>query len=505
MTDQASRLYTAEQVRRLDKCAIESHRIPGIDLMERAGGSTFGAARMAFPEARKYLVFCGGGNNGGDGYIVARLAREAGLEALVCVLKDPAELSGDAAIAAERWRKAGGAVQPWPLDSIEACDLVFDALLGTGLDREPAGDYGAAVDLINRSGKAVVAVDIPSGLNADTGVAMGRAVEADVTVTFIGSKRGLFTADGPDYAGDVRFYDLETPQSVRDSEPEHGILIQESLLGKLFPKRRRNSHKGSYGWMLGVGGNHGMSGAVRLAGEAALRSGAGKVTLATRSEHAALVNLSCPELMVRGVEDAGQIQALLGQVDAVVTGTGLGQTAWSLAMMEACLKSPAPVVMDADGLNLLGRVSTRSREMASSGPGECRWIMTPHPAEAGRLLGCSSREIQSDRVGAALRLAEDYRAVVVLKGCGTIVADPQGRYAICPFGNPGMASAGTGDVLAGVIGALVAQGLGLWHAAMAGVLAHALAGDLAAAQMGERGMLASDITARLPAVLNPAR
>jgi hydroxyethylthiazole kinase-like uncharacterized protein yjeF len=492
-------LYTAEQVRRLDKCAIEGHSIPGIDLMERAGNSTFDAARLAFPAARKYLVFCGGGNNGGDGYIVARLAREAGLEAVVCALKDPAGLHGDAAIAAARWREAGGDVQFWPLDRMEGCDLVFDALLGTGLDREPAGDYGAAVDLINRSGKAVVAVDIPSGLNADTGVAIGRAVAADMTVTFIGCKRGLYTADGPDYAGEVRFYDLETPQSVRDSEPEYGTLIQESFLIDVLPQRRRNSHKGSYGWMLGVGGNRGMSGAVRLAGEAALRSGAGKVTLATRSEHAALVNLACPELMVRGVEQAQQIQELLGQVDVLVTGTGLGQTSWSDDMLQACLKATVPVVIDADGLNLLARLSLEAAALPRN-----NWILTPHPAEAGRLLACSSREIQSDRVGAALRLAERYDAVIALKGCGTVIAAPQGRYAICPFGNPGMASAGTGDVLAGVIGAMVAQGLDLWQAALAGVLAHALAGDLAAAQTGERGMLASDIMAHLPTVLNPA-
>jgi NAD(P)H-hydrate epimerase len=500
MTDRANRLYTAEQVRRLDKCAIDDHAIPGIDLMERAGTSALETARAAFPTARNYRVFCGGGNNGGDGYVVARLAKEAGLDVEVCALKDPGNLLGDAAIAATRWQQAGGDVQFLPLDKPDACDLVFDALLGTGLDREPAGDYAAAVDLINRSGSPVVSVDIPSGLNADTGVAMGRAVEADITVTFIGSKRGLFTADGPDYAGVVSFHDLETPQSVRDSEPDYGILIQQSLLNQLLPKRRRNSHKGSYGWMLGVGGNDGMSGAIRLAGEAALRSGAGKVTLATRSGHAGLINLGCPELMVSAVEQAGQLQALIEPIDVVVTGTGLGQTAWSEEMLRVCLKSAAPVVIDADGLNLLTRISSEPTQTRGR-----NWIMTPHPAEAARLLACSSREIQSDRVGAALRLAERFGAVIALKGCGTIVAEPNGRYAICPYGNPGMASAGTGDILAGIIGAMVAQGLDLWHATLAGVLAHALAGDLAAAQWGERGMLASDITAHLPAVLNPCQ
>ena len=469
--------------------------------MERAGRSTFDAARAMFPGAHKLQVYCGSGNNGGDGYIVARLAREAGLEAAVCALRKPDGLKGDAATAARLWQESGGEVQLWPRDSLDESDLVFDALLGTGLDRKPAGDYGAAVDRINRSGKPVIAVDIPSGLNADTGVAMGRSVKADLTVTFIGRKRGLFTADGPDYAGEVIFSDLDTPQSVRESEPNSGILIQELFLQKVLPARRRNSHKGSYGWVLGVGGNTGMSGAIRLAGEAALRTGAGKVTLATRSEHAGLVNQSCPELMVQGVEKGSELAGLIEAADVVVAGTGLGESAWAEKMARTCLGSPAPVVMDADGLNLLARMGPESTRLLAG-----QWIITPHPAEAARLLACPSGQVQADRVGAALELAERFQAVTVLKGCGTVVTAPDGRYAICPFGNPGMATAGSGDVLAGVIGAMVAQGVkDLWAAAIAGVLAHALAGDLVAAEQGERGMLASDITRRLPRILNPSQ
>lgn len=494
MSDQTLRLYTAEQVRGLDKCAIDGHGIPGMDLMEMAGKSTFELAREIFPQASRFLVLCGGGNNGGDGYIIARLAREAGLSAQVCALKDPAQLPGDAATAASRWLESGGDVLAWPLEESCDFDLVFDAMLGTGLDRAPAGAYGDAVDFINNSGKPVIAVDIPSGLNADSGVAMGRAVRADHTVTFIGDKRGLYTADGPDHAGIVRFSDLGTPFSVRESEPDYGILIQESLILELLPERKRNSHKGSFGWVLAVGGNHGMSGAVRLAGEAALRSGAGKVTVATRAEHAALVNMTCPELMVRGVEGGEQVSDLAHQASVIVTGTGLGQTEWSKSMLQSCLESGLPLVIDADGLNLLAAEFPAANLPPS--------ILTPHPAEAGRMLGCSSSKIQSDRVGAALQLARNCQAVVTLKGCGTVVADPGGRYAICPFGNPGMATAGSGDVLAGVIGAMVAQGLDLWHAGLAGVLAHALAGDLAAARLGERGLIATDITAQLPSVLN---
>ena len=467
--------------------------------MERAGLCVFDAARQAFPDAKSFLVLCGGGNNGGDGYIVARLGIEAGLDVTVCALKEPSGLKGDADTAATRWQEAGGVLTPWPLADIGRYDVVFDALLGTGLDREPAGVYAEAIEAVNQAESFVVAVDIPSGLNADTGAVLGLAVVADVTVTFIGSKRGLFTADGPDYTGDVLFDDLQTPDSVRDSETNSGILIKENTILESLPPRLLNSHKGTYGWAAVVGSDHGMSGAVRLCGEAALRSGAGKVTVVTRPSHSALVNVACPELMVRGEDRASGIRELLKSADVLVTGTGLGQSDWSREMLRACLQTGGPVVIDADGLNLLADLFPVLENDERAG----EWILTPHPAEAGRLLGGFTRDIQNDRVGAAIRLAEKYDAVVVLKGCGTVIADPFGRYAICPLGNPGMATAGAGDVLSGVIGAMLAQGLDCWTAAMAGVVAHAAAGDLAAGQAGQRGMLASDITAFLPAVLNP--
>jgi NAD(P)H-hydrate epimerase len=248
-----------------------------------------------------------------------------------------------------------------------------------------------------------------------------------------------------------------------------------------------------------------MSGAVRLCGEAALRSGAGKVTLVTRPEHAGLINIACPELMVRGMDSSAALAELMARVDAVVAGTGLGRSGWSRELFSACLASPAPLVLDADGLNLLaelGPALSKSGVQASDLP-RGRWILTPHPAEAGRLLGRSAAAVQGDRVAAAQELAQRFDAVVVLKGCGTVVAAADGRYAICPLGNPGMATAGTGDVLSGVIGGMLAQGLNCWDAATTGVVAHARAGDLAAAAIGERGLLASDISHRLPAVLNP--
>jgi NAD(P)H-hydrate epimerase len=339
-------------------------------------------------------------------------------------------------------------------------------------------------------------------LNVDTGNAWAEAVKADLTVTFIGNKRGLYTADGPDHCGRVKYAALRTPLSVQESIKDSGILIRQNIIEYLLPRRPRNSHKGSFGWVLGIGGNSHMSGAVRLCGEAALRSGAGKVTLATVPEHAAMVNLSCPELMVRGVKKGRELKSLLEQVNVCAVGTGLGQTSWSEDLFNTCLKSQAPMVLDADGLNILARhhpVGARQSRLPRG-----NWILTPHPAEAGRLLACTTREVQQDRVTAAQRIAQAYDATVVLKGCGSVISRPDGFYAVCPLGNPGMATAGTGDVLAGVIAAMLAQGMSAWESAMLGVVAHAHAGDLAASQIGERGMIASDIIARLPAVLNPA-
>jgi len=501
MRSQADRLYTARQVRMLDQSAIEAHGIPAIELMERAGQSVFEAAREFFPQAAHWLVFCGSGNNGGDGYVLARLARQAGLEVTVCALKPVTSLQGEAAMSAQSWMQSGGEVQPWPPAADLTPGLIFDALLGTGMERAPDGDFAAAISWMNQHSAPVIAVDVPSGLDVDTGTVPGEAVQAALTVTFIGNKRGMYTADGPDYCGQVHYSALQTPLSVQESIKDSGILIRPNIIGCLLPRRPRNSHKGSFGWVLGIGGNSHMSGAVRLCGEAALRSGAGKVTLATVPEHAALVNLSCPELMVRGVKKGRELNSLLAQVNACAVGTGLGQTSWSEDLFNTCLRSQAPMVIDADGLNILARhhpVGARQNRLPRG-----NWILTPHPAEAGRLLACGTREIQQDRVTAAQRIAEAYDATVVLKGCGTVISRPDGFYAICPLGNPGMATAGTGDVLAGVIAAMLAQGLSAWESAMLGVVAHASAGDLAAAQIGERGMIASDIISRLPTVLNP--
>lgn len=495
MSDASPKLYTAKQVRGLDNMAIHELGIEGYVLMCRAGRAAVDVAIEYFPDASSWLVLCGPGNNGGDGYVVARLAVKAGIDVTVCSMVDPRVLKGDAARAYQDWQEGGGEVLTWPLPADASFDLALDALLGTGIDREVGGEFRGAITYLNQLDCPRLAIDIPSGLNADTGCAMGCAVEAQGTVTFVGRKRGMYTADGPDYCGAIHFDGLGIPAGEVSRFDDHaGSLLAAGYLAEVSGRRPRNSHKGNFGHVLAVGGIRGMGGAIRLCGEAALRSGAGKVTLATDPVHAGMVNLVRPELMVKAIEKATDLRALLENDFVVALGPGLGTTDWSSSLFDACLDSNAPMVVDADGLNLLARRSRQGDVNRSN------WILTPHPAEAARLLDCEVSEIQQDRVGAAVAIAGKFGACAVLKGCGTIVADASGGYAICPAGNPGMATAGSGDVLTGVVAAALGHGLSVFDAACTGVLAHALAGDRAAEKLGEMGLIAGDISDALPGV-----
>lgn len=487
----SDKLYTAEGCRTLDRIAIEELGIPGYTLMCRAGNAVVEAARAAYPANNSWLILCGGGNNGGDGYVVARLAHEFGVKTRVVALSDPDGLTGDAATAFAAWRDAGGEVHQWPVTIPDHVNLVVDAMLGTGLDRAVTGAYAEAIEAVNTEDCHRVAVDIPSGLNADTGAVMGVAVHAHLTVTFIGKKRGLFMADGPEHTGRLLFDRLEVPTPAYRSLDNVGHLLNREFLRQTLPPRPRNSHKGSFGHVLLVAGNVGMSGAARLAGEGALRAGAGLVTLATHPEHAALVNLGRPELMVAGVSNAEDLSAAWDRGTVLAVGPGLGTGAWGEALFEACVNDERPLVVDADGLNLLARAPRRRDD----------WILTPHPAEAARLLATDTASVQADRVGASQALSERYGAVVILKGCGSVVTTPDGAWDICALGNPGMSTGGSGDVLTGVVAAMRAQGFDAWDAARLATLAHAAAGDVAALA-GERGLVAGDIAACLQGVVN---
>jgi NAD(P)H-hydrate epimerase len=485
-----SPLYTAAQVRELDRVAIEEAGIPGYTLMSRAGEAAWKILRDYWPEPNSIVVICGTGNNGGDGYVLARLALEAEYTVRVLQLGDPGRIKGDALTAHDAWLAAGGHSTPFDAQALSDESVIVDALLGTGLERPLEGAWRAAVEAINASLSPVLAIDIPTGLHADTGAVLGASVKANHTITFIGRKQGLYTGQGPEVARSVILADLQVPAEVyRQVLPESQLVLQPPL-GALNDPRPRSAHKGHHGHVLVVGGDHGMSGAVRLAGEAALRVGAGLVSLATRPDHAALIAAACPELMSHGVGAARNLHALLERATVVVVGPGLGRSRWARELFSRLLETSLPLVVDADALNLLGRDPAKRDN----------WVLTPHPGEAGRLLGQPALDIEADRFAAVRRLVANFGGVAVLKGAGTLVSTASAPVAVCTAGNPGMACGGMGDVLSGVIAGLIAQGLALPQAATAGVCVHGLAGDRAAVD-GERGMKASDVIAGLRAVM----
>lgn len=482
MTAVANRVYSAAQVRELDRIAIEKHSVSGYGLMCRAGQAVFDSIRESWRDAKSLCVLCGGGNNGGDGYVVAGLALQAGWQVQVISLADVSQLRGEAQQAYQAFVQYGGQVQPFT-DTLPDADVMVDALFGIGLDRVVEGTYAAAIHLLNQHTAPIVAVDIPSGLHADVGQPCGCAVAADMTVTFIAWKTGLLTGKARDYCGRVFLARLEVPEAVYEQVPTTYRLLGHHTVQEALPSRPRSAHKGNCGHSLLIGGAQGMSGAVRLAGEAALRAGSGLVTVATHSEHAPVLNLLRPELMVSAVESPVHLRPLLQRMTAIGIGPGMGQSAWARGLLMMVQTAPQPKVLDADALNLLAQSLLQDEN----------WILTPHPGEAARLLGCEVWAVEQDRVSAVQRLQRQYGGVVVLKGAGTLVACADG-IAFCPAGNPGMASGGMGDTLTGIITGLLAQELSLQAAAEVGVWIHAYAGDLAA-RGGERGLLASDLIA----------
>lgn len=486
-------LYRAAQVRELDRLAIEKWGEPGIDLMNRAGHAAFAALQKRWPSIQRIVVVCGSGNNAGDAYVVARLARETGLSVAVYRPKGVGNPHGDGLRACDAWIACGGTVDEFKAEALAKPCVVVDGLLGTGLERDVTGEFAAAIEAINQSSRPVLALDVPSGLNADSGMPMGIAVRAEMTVTFVGLKRGLFTGLAQDYTGSVRFDSLGIPREVYQAfDPDAMRLSQEEIRVALTP-RARSSHKGDNGHVLVIGGERGMLGAARLAASGAARIGAGLVSVATRESHAGLVNLTQPELMSHGIEEPAALEKLLEKVSVVAIGPGLGRSDWARSLLDCVLLSERRLVIDADALNLLAH-----RPHVNE-----RWILTPHPGEAARLLDCSIAEVQSDRFGSARRLQSRYGGVVVLKGAGSVIADAGEMPGLCTLGNPGMGSGGMGDVLTGVIAGLLAQGLSSVQAARVGVYLHAQAADVAARD-GERGLLATDLLPHLRRLANPA-
>ncbi|MCY3622383.1 MAG: NAD(P)H-hydrate dehydratase [Gammaproteobacteria bacterium] len=480
-------VFSASEVRAFDRRAINEFSIPGVRLMHRAGRAAFDVLRSRWPDARILSIICGSGNNAGDGYVVAGCAKDAGFDVQLIPVGDPGKLAGEA-MQACRFAEArlGGRFEQqldgWSVGG----DVVVDALLGTGAQGAVRLPYQTAVDRINAAGKPVLALDLPSGVDAENGgLLTAHPVRADVTVTFVAAKLGLVTGDAVDFVGELLLDDLDLPEAVFDRP---GVRVMDGA-GLATLARRPGAHKGDFGRLLVVGGETDMGGAVLLAGEAALRTGAGLVTIATRSENRAAILARRPELMVRGVEDPKDIADLVERASAIAVGPGLGRSDWGNGLLRTVADAGKPMVVDADGLNI---VADRSVGLPPA------TIVTPHPGEAGRLLGETTTWIQSNRPEAAARLSKGNLsgAIAVLKGAGTLIAMEGAVASVCLGGNPGMATAGSGDVLTGIVGALLARGLEPLAAAELGVWLHARAGDEARA--GHAGsLIAGDLIGAL--------
>ena len=462
-------------------------------LMQRAGLAAWHCALAHWPQARRLAVVCGPGNNGGDGHVLARHAREAGRE--VRVLRLPAHAPrGEVAMRAEReYLRAGGRVDGFA-GTIGEVDLVVDALFGIGLRRAPEGEAAALVAAINDAGAPVLALDVPSGVDADTGHVPGAAVRATRTLQFLGAHAGLATGAALDHVGARELAALGVEDDILPAGEAVAEALAADALDRFLRPRNRNSHKGESGRVLCVGGDHGKGGAVVLCAEAALRAGAGLADVATRAVHVPALLSRRPEAMVHAIDAAHELEALAAAADVIAVGPGLGQGAWGKALFSAAVDGGKPLVVDADALNLLAAAPRRLPADA---------VLTPHPGEAARLLSTSTREVQAHRLASARILCERHGCTIVLKGAGTVVAAP-GRVArIIDAGNPGMAVGGMGDVLTGIIAALRAQGLDAFDAASCGALLHGVAGDVAAREGGERGLLPSDLFAPLRRLANP--
>lgn len=510
------KIVTAAQMQGLDRRTIEEARVPGLTLMERAGtgvvsvlGDTVGS-----PNGKTVAILCGKGNNGGDGFVVARLLRRKLARVRVLLLGKPKELTADAKTMYQRFLKLAGAsaVLSNPSEesirtALEKSDLIVDALLGTGISSHVKDQYRIAIDAMNASRAPIIAIDLPSGIHTDTGEILGTAVRANQTVTFGCPKLGLYLGPAIDCAGKIHTVDIGIPRSYVDALEVRTHLISHTMIRRLLPSRPTSSHKGTFGHVGIIAGSPGKTGAAALAAKAALRVGAGLVTVATpRSANHALeaklleaMTAPMPETEAGTLAPSAldQLRSFSNDRSAVAIGPGLTTHAETAELILALIVGlKRPFVLDADALNVLSG-QTQLLRACKTLP-----IITPHPGEMARLLGqTTAQSINNDRLATALRFAIDHHVIVVLKGARTIIASPDGQIAICPTGNPGMATAGMGDTLTGIIVGLLAQRLGPWDAACSGAYLHGLAGDLIAQKLGEHGMIAGDLIDSIPYAL----
>lgn len=483
-------LYRNHDIRSIEQAATAF--TPSPFLMDRAGCAAAELATQLLGNQYSVLVLAGPGNNGGDAMVAARYLKQLCYQVTVVFSGDPAKLPHDAASAFQAWQDAGGATaENIPLSG--HWDLIIDGLFGIGLARDLSGKYLELVKQVNQMKTPVLSLDIPSGLDSETGQPFRTAIRATHTITFIGLKPGLFTAYGPDYCGQIHLATLDIPPELRP--PSKGHLIGEKEVAAYLKPRPLNSHKGMLGSVGVLGGAESMTGAALLAGRAALLLGAGRVYLGLLAENSPAVDFRQPELMLRNPDEL-----IRQDLDCLIIGPGLGQSARALGYLKEALESNLKLIIDADALNLLGSHSELQEQLKTR---KAATILTPHPTEAGRLLACSNHEIQQDRIGSAVVLAAGLNSLLVLKGAGTVCAWPDESWHINPSGNPGLSSAGMGDILCGMIGALLGQRLSPEKATLLAVFLHGLAADEMVAQgTGPIGLTASEVALKSRTLLN---
>lgn len=506
------RVLTAEQMREIDELTIKEVGIPGIVLMENAGRGAAEVIKRRYDLKRKnVLVLCGRGNNGGDGFVTARYLKNWGVEVKVCLLAEKESIKGDAKLNLEIWTKIGGTLveikEIQDIELVKRCldwaHLVVDAMLGTGAKKGLSPLFKSVIELVNSSGKPIVALDLPSGIDPTTGEVEEMAVKADCTITFGMPKVGLVVYPGADYVGELELVDIGIPKVLFEQRSgDHFLLEPQELYTKVLGPRARDTHKGTYGHLLVVAGSRGKTGAATMVGEAALRIGAGLVTVAIPESLNPILEVKLTEVMTEPLPEEDGFLAknallrvfhLMEGKKALAVGPGLGVNEATKELICGLLKeSHIPMVFDADAINCLaGNLEPLKTKKAPL-------ILTPHPGEMGRLLGIGPSEVKAKKLELVRTLAEQYGIIVVLKGAGTIIGDPSGKLYINPTGNPGMASGGMGDILTGLIGGLLAQGVEPLEAAKLGVYLHGLAGDLACEELGELSLVATDLLRFLP-------
>lgn len=516
------------EMREMDQEAGRRYGIPGIVLMENAGLSVMRHILERFwehhPSGRRVLILAGPGNNGGDGLVVGRHLYNRGAEVEILLTAAPDSYSGDAAVNLKIISAMGVPCRVFDANdhdrlagALSRADLVVDALFGTGFRGLPQEPLASLIGMVNASGKPVLAVDLPSGMEADTGIVAGACIVATHTVTLGLPKLGLYLDPGVGYAGEVVVGDISFPPELtggsgRPPGAETYYLIDEALVVGLIPRRRRTDHKGSYGHVAAIGGTRGYTGAIALAGSAALRSGAGLATVIVPASLYQVLAVKLTEVMTRPAPEStagggfshtaySALSEYLGRVTVLAVGPGLGQEPETEIFLRELLRGNSlPVVIDADALNFLARDRGLLNDPGMAARRK-RWVLTPHPGEMARLLGTSIEDVQADRVGVARKAAQTWGVTLVLKGSHTVIADPDGQVMINTTGNPGLATGGTGDVLTGLIAGLLAQGLTPVQAAAAGVYAHGWAADRIGVARGMPGLIAGDLLDELPLVL----